>query len=805
MSWKNLKLGKKLAAGFGVVIAFLVIVGICSFAGINQIKENAQEVIGGNKLRGLIVEKEVDHLNWINAVSALLTDDQVTELNVQTDEHKCAFGHWLYGPERKEAEALVPEIAEYLAAIEQPHTELHQSAIDIADHFKQANSQLPAFLAEKEGDHLKWAADCEALFSRNLPSLEVITDEHACGLGQFIYGEEGKKAAASNPELARLIESIKEPHAHLHGSAKKIQKHWQQQHIGLINTLRHRLDDHRKWASSVANALLNNETVSVTADPTQCEFGKWLNGSECSALKAEWPEFATIMAQVIAPHNKLHTSAKSINAAATAQDKQKIYQTVTMPALEDVATHFEHLIALEQKIVTTGAHCHEIYMNETLPALEKTQAALGKTKEQSVAMLDGMNTANAIFATETKPALMQTQDLLGKINETVEENVMTDEQMLSAARRTGITVGVLVLIAIAIGIVIARIIAQGITSPVIKGVAFATAISEGDLTATIDIDQEDEIGQLAAAMRLMSQRLNKIVTDIMSAADNVGAGSEELSASAQDMSQGATEQAASAEEASASMEEMASTIQQNADNAHETSNISSKSSTDGEESNKAVSEAVTAMTDIAGRISIIQEIARQTDLLALNAAIEAARAGEHGRGFAVVASEVRKLAERSQTAAGEISTLSTSSVSIAEQAGSMLNKLVPDIQRTAELVQEISAASSEQTKGAEQINLAIQQLDTVTQKNASAAEEMSATSEELAAQAQQMQDIISFFKVDGSISSSSHALPAPSAPATHSQKRTPPRIAHKKTAAIEPAGGVNLDLSEGSDNQFEAY
>jgi methyl-accepting chemotaxis protein len=364
--------------------------------------------------------------------------------------------------------------------------------------------------------------------------------------------------------------------------------------------------------------------------------------------------------------------------------------------------------------------------------------------------------------------------------------------------------GILVVIILVITFV-ALWVANSIANPISEGVDFATAISEGDLTAKIDIDQEDEIGQLASAMRLMSQRLNKIVTDIMSAADNVGAGSEELSASAQDMSQGATEQAASAEEASASMEEMASTIQQNADNAHETSNISSKSSTDGEESNQAVSEAVTAMNEIAGRISIIQEIARQTDLLALNAAIEAARAGEHGRGFAVVASEVRKLAERSQTAAGEIGTLSTSSVAVAERAGSMLGQLVPDIQRTAELVQEISAASSEQTKGAEQINLAIQQLDTVTQKNASAAEEMSATSEELAAQAQQMQDIISFFKVDGSMSSSSHALPSPQARGGHTPKRIPPRIAHQKTAAREPAGGISLDMDDGADNEFQAY
>jgi len=196
------------------------------------------------------------------------------------------------------------------------------------------------------------------------------------------------------------------------------------------------------------------------------------------------------------------------------------------------------------------------------------------------------------------------------------------------------------------------------------------------------------------------------------------------------------------------MEQMASNIRQNADNAMQTEKIAMKSSEDAREGGQAVAETVSAMKDIAEKISIIEEIARQTDLLALNAAIEAARAGEHGKGFAVVASEVRKLAERSQTAAGEISKLSSASVEVAEKAGEMLAKLVPDIQKTAELVQEISAASNEQNAGAEQINKAIQQLDQVIQQNASASEEMASTAEELAGQSEQLQNTIGYFKVD---------------------------------------------------------
>ena len=224
---------------------------------------------------------------------------------------------------------------------------------------------------------------------------------------------------------------------------------------------------------------------------------------------------------------------------------------------------------------------------------------------------------------------------------------------------------------------------------------------------------------LVKALNNMVGHLRDVVAKVTAATRNVASGSQELSATAEQLSQGATEQASSTEEASASMEEMASTIKQSADNAAQTEKIARQSAADAKASGEAVDKAVKAMQTIAEKIMVVQEIARQTDLLALNAAVEAARAGEHGRGFAVVASEVRKLAERSQTAAAEISTLSDNTVKAAQSSGEMLAKLVPDIQRTAELVEEISAGSREQNAGAAQINTAIQQLDKVTQQNTS--------------------------------------------------------------------------------------
>ncbi len=272
----------------------------------------------------------------------------------------------------------------------------------------------------------------------------------------------------------------------------------------------------------------------------------------------------------------------------------------------------------------------------------------------------------------------------------------------------------------------------------------ADEISRGNLTVTLrERSKEDKLMQ---ALSAMVHDLTRTVSEIRTIASEVSAASMSISTASVEISSGASTQAASAEEASSSMEEMVSNIKQNADNAQQTDKIANKSAKDAQESGRAVVEAVTAMKEIASRISIIEEIARQTNLLALNAAIEAARAGEHGKGFAVVAAEVRKLAERSQKAAGEINQLSGTTVKVSEKAGEMLDKLVPDIQKTAELVQEITAASKEQDTGAEQINKALQQLEKVIQQNASASEEMAATTEQLTGQADQLMSALGFFR-----------------------------------------------------------
>jgi methyl-accepting chemotaxis protein len=339
--------------------------------------------------------------------------------------------------------------------------------------------------------------------------------------------------------------------------------------------------------------------------------------------------------------------------------------------------------------------------------------------------------------------------------------------------------------------------------------AAAEEISNGNLT--VEIRERSPQDKLMQALASMVSGLTQTVSDIRSIAGEVSAATQSISTASIQVSKGASSQAAAAEEASSSMEQMVSNIKQNADNAQQTDKIANKSAKDAQESGKSVLEAVAAMKEIANKISIIEEIARQTNLLALNAAIEAARAGEHGKGFAVVAAEVRKLAERSQKAAGEINQLSANTLKVSEKSGEMLDKLVPDIQRTAELVQEITAASKEQDTGAEQINKALQQLEQVIQQNASASEEMASTTEELTGQADQLVSALSFFHTGDEDSGRQRrpvsAKPARQAP-TAPSRAVKPNGYSASAAKPKAKGGVSLRLNDkhdDNDGEFERY
>ena len=589
----NISIGKKVWTGFSMILVLLTGIALWSVIGIGTIVQDAEEVIDGNKLRGEMVQREVDHLNWANVVSSLLTDASVISLEVQTDPHKCAFGKWYYSDDRKHAEELVPELKTLLSDIEQHHNALHQSAVHIGEEFQQADLEMGNFLREAKTAHLSWTHIVkDAFVDETIQQINAVTDPHQCGFGKWYYSNEITQLRRTQSDFDDVMDAIEDPHRQLHGSLEQIQ------------------------------SLLDR-------------------GQRAAAVQYY-----------------LETTEQAANA--------------TLAAIDDVLTWHDGTVA-------------------------------------------GMHKAEEIFATEATPALKQVQRLLGEINSTVLNNVMTDDEMLSAASSTRTVVTLLSILGIATGLILAFFIGRSIVTL---------------LTGLID--------RLSVGSK------------------QVGSASNQLSSTSQMLAQGASEQASGLEETSASLEEMASMARQNADNSGEANQLAKDARAAAGRGSEAMNRMKIAINEIkdssdetAKIIKVIDEIAFQTNLLALNAAVEAARAGEAGKGFAVVAEEVRNLAQRSAEAAKTTNEMIENSqknaengVIITEDVDSALSEIGTGIQKVSELVNEIANASQEQAQGVDQINTAVSQMDQVTQQNAANAEEGSSASEQLNSQAGELDGMV---------------------------------------------------------------
>lgn len=306
-------------------------------------------------------------------------------------------------------------------------------------------------------------------------------------------------------------------------------------------------------------------------------------------------------------------------------------------------------------------------------------------------------------------------------------------------------IAIVVVVSLLMGLQISRQIVYSLG----QAMSFSQKLANGDFSArfAVPANSKDETHQLLSAMNEMASKLETIIRDVWAATEQITNAAGQVSSTSQALAQGSNEQAASLEQTTTAIEQMSGSLAQNAENAQSTRDIANQTEEMSVKGGEAVNQTVEAMQSIAQKIGIIEEISYQTNLLALNAAIEAARASEHGRGFAVVAEEVRKLAERSQISAKEIRELAGSSVEVAEQAGTLLTEMLPEIRKTANLVREIAAANSEQTTSISQINQTMLQLDHITQQNASAAEELASSSEEMSSQADTLREMMQYFKI----------------------------------------------------------
>lgn len=319
--------------------------------------------------------------------------------------------------------------------------------------------------------------------------------------------------------------------------------------------------------------------------------------------------------------------------------------------------------------------------------------------------------------------------------------------ILENVKRIRIMIIAGVLLALLVFGIFLTLFSRTITKPILQSVEFANQIASGNLTSTIELSRQDEIGELVTALNSMLINVKRVVEEVDQGANSITDASAQLSTSSLLLSQSASNEASSVEEISSSMEEMASTIEQNTQNSRETERIAVNVSADMDLVQSSSVSSLEAIQKIAEKINIIGDIAFQTNILALNAAVEAARAGEYGRGFAVVASEVRKLAERSKVAAEEIINLSNKSLDVTKKSAELISKIIPEVKKTARLVQEITASSIEQSSGTDQVNNAIQQLNDMSQQTAASSEELASNAEEMNSQAEQLKEVIGFFKV----------------------------------------------------------
>ena len=577
-------------------------------------------------------------------------------------------------------------------------------------HYIQQTEDLMVQLEEVKNAHMNWREGILTAYVTNTDGLDVEKDGHKCAFGKWYYNGGLEEVRKVDPAMAKTLEQIEQFHLDLHASAEKIDELLVPADVELINTLKDRLDDHRIWVERVSEVVVFGKRAQVETDDHKCAFGNWLYSDAGKVIRTG--EYSNMFSEIEKYHKQLHQSVIAINSNPSAG--RDIFKSQTLPAVNIVSMKFK-----------------EIINNEVSKELKRLEA-------------------KKVFEEKTTPLMTEVFSILNATIDTAKKdvnNAIATNDKVEKQRKAYIVGGII------LGIILSIIIILFISNGIIKQIGgepyevadITREVAQGNLAVKLDISRKGN--SIYGAIIEMVERLREIMIGIIDGSQSLTDASTNLNQVSQQISAGASEQASSVEEVSSTIEELTASCQQSNDSADKTEKIATSAQKGIQKVSLSAGKNLEQSKLIADKVSIISDIAFQTNILALNAAVEAARAGEHGKGFAVVAAEVRKLAENSKISAVEIEALAKEIVNVVEETSAIMDETLPNLQKTVELAQEASAASTEQTNGTNQINTAVQQLNDVTQQNAAASEEMASSAEEISAQAEQLKSMIEYFSL----------------------------------------------------------